>query len=127
MDYRNNSNFTDNSTIIYGHNMKNNTMFGILENYKKQEYYDKHKTIYLFTPEYNYIIRLFAGFTTSTESDIYNLSEMNQDRKNEIIKQSDFKSDVTVEEIDKVVILSTCSYDYENARYIVIGDLNKIE
>ena len=74
MDYRNDSNLEDDNTIIYGHNMKNNTMFGSLQEYKSQDYYDNHKVMYYFTSEKNYIIELFTGYTISVESDIYDLS-----------------------------------------------------
>lgn len=42
MDYRNAADCSDLHTIIYGHNMKNNTMFGSLPKYSKQEYYEEH-------------------------------------------------------------------------------------
>ena len=42
LDYRNND-FEDENTIIYGHNMNDGTMFSELENYKKQDYYEKHQ------------------------------------------------------------------------------------
>ena len=42
------------------------------------------------------------------------------------MSKSDFSSDVKVDYNDKVVVLSTCSYDYENARYVLIGVLRKI-
>lgn len=123
MDYRNKSDFTDNNTIIYGHNMKSDTMFGTLVKYKDQKYYDEHKDIYLFTPEKNYIIELMAGCTISVNSDIYNFSTLNQQERNQLIEKSDFKSDVTLTEEDRVIILSTCAYEYEGARYIVLGKL----
>lgn len=127
MDYRNNSNLTDNNTIIYGHNMKNNTMFGTLLKYKNQEYYDEHKIIYLFTPERNYAIKVFTSYTTSDDSNIYNLSKISESKIEELIKKSDFKSDFIVSKEDKIITLSTCSYDYDEARYIVMGVLESLE
>ena len=73
MDYRNNPNLEDNNTIIYGHNMKSDEMYGTLQNYKNQEYYDNHKILYYFTQEKKYEIKLIAGYTASLEDDIYNL------------------------------------------------------
>lgn len=128
MDYRNNTNLTsNNNTIIYGHNMKNNTMFGSLLKYKDQEYYDKHQIMYLFTPEKKYIIKIFTSYTTSDDSDIYNLSRISQSKIEELIKKSDFKSDIIVSKEDKIITLSTCSYDYDEARYIVMGVLESLE
>lgn len=126
MDYRSNSNFNGNHTILYGHNMKNGTMFGSLQKYKRQDYYDKHKVMYLATMEQNYVIELFFGGTLSVDSDIYNLSRINKSRIDALIKKSNFKSDVIVSEEDKIISLSTCAYEYDGARYIVMGVLRPI-
>ena len=126
MDYRNNSNLEDNNTIIYGHNMKSDEMFGTLQNYKNQEYYDNHKILYYFTQEKKYEIKLIAGYTASLEDDIYNLNEINQEQKEKLLQKSDFKSDVNINQNDKLITLSTCSYEYEDARYILIGILDEI-
>ena len=126
MDYRNNKNITDKNTIIYGHNMKNDTMFGTLTKYRKQDYYNNHKIIYLFTPEKNYEVKIFSGFTESVDSEIYNLNNMNQDKINELIKKSDFKTQIEVNEDSKILTMSTCAYEYNGARYIVMGILEEI-
>ena len=127
MDYRNNSNLEDNNTIIYGHNMENDTMFGTLQEYKSQEYYDNHKVLYYFTQEKNYMIQLFAGYTISVESDIYDLSIIDGSKIEESIQNSDFNSDVEVREEDKIMTLSTCAYEYDGARYIIMGVLHEIK
>ena len=49
IDYRNQADFSDWNTIIYGHNMNNDTMFGILPDYRKQELFDPHPVMYLLT------------------------------------------------------------------------------
>ena len=127
MDYRNDSNLEDNNTIIYGHNMKNNTMFGSLQEYKNQNYYDNHKVMYYFTPGKNYIIELFTGYTISVESDIYDLSIIDSSKLEELISKSDFESNTKVTEEDKIITLSTCAYEYDGARYVVMGVLKEIE
>lgn len=127
MDYRNDSNLEDNNTIIYGHNMKNNTMFGSLQEYKSQDYYDNHKVMYYFTPRKNYIIELFTGYTISVESDIYDLSVIDSSKLEKLISKSDFESNTKVTEEDKIITLSTCAYEYDGARYIVMGVLKEIE
>ena len=125
LDYRN-KNFSDDNTIIYGHNMQNDTMFGTLQDYKKQEYYDEHKIMYLFTPDKQYKIELFAGYTIPVESDIYDMAKLDQEDIEEAMRKSDFKSDVIVSAEDKIITLSTCAYEYEGARYIVMGMLHEV-
>ena len=60
MDYRNADDFSDWHTVIYGHNMKNDSMFGTLPEYRSQEYYEQHPAWYLLTPTQNYKIELCA-------------------------------------------------------------------
>lgn len=123
MDYRNDENLNDKNTIIYGHNMKNLTMFGTIQKYRKQSYYDSHKTMYYLTPEKTYKLELLSGFTTSINSDIYDLKTLDQKKINTLKKQSDFISQIEPNEKDKFLTLSTCAYDYDNARYLLIGIL----
>ena len=82
--------------------------------------------MYYFTPEKNYIVRLFAGFTESVESSLYQLGEINQNNIEQLYRKSNFKSDVNVTEEDKFLTLSTCAYEYDGARYVVIGVLEEI-
>lgn len=126
MDYRNDGNLNDKNSIIYGHNMKNSTMFGTIQKYKNQSYYDNHKKMYYLTPEKNYKLEIFSGYTTSIYSDIYDLKKIDQDRINKLKRKSDFKSQIDANEGDKFLTLSTCAYDYDNARYILIGVLVEI-
>ena len=130
MDYKNNSNFDDYKTILYGHNMKNGTMFGTLTNYKNQEYYNEHKEMYLFTENKNFKVELVAGYLTSSESDIYVVSETsntNNKLLQEAISKSTFKSEAEVKAQDKILVLSTCDYDFKNARYVLLGVLREIK
>ena len=128
IDYRNNENFDDVVTYIYGHHMKNNTMFGNLEFFKEQSYYNEHKEMYLFTNLKEYKVDVFAGFTTDDGSIVYNYIDCNSNQ--EIVdfakNNSDFETNVEIADKDKIVVLSTCSYDYENARYVVFGILREI-
>lgn len=128
MDYRNKKDLTDPNTIIYGHNMKNGTMFGSLDKYKKQSYYEENKTMYILTEEKNYKIELFAGYTLPANSNIYNVSAASNSRVEAVKKaksNSTFKSDIEPKE-EKIITLSTCAYDYDEARYVVMGVLREL-
>ena len=54
MDYRNNGNFTDPNTILYGHRMNNGTMFADISNYSNREFFDGHPYILIITPDARY-------------------------------------------------------------------------
>lgn len=129
MDYQNSKDFSDFNTIIYGHNMKNDSMFGTLTNYENQNYYDEHKEMILYTENEKFKIEIFAGFITSSESHIYDFPKTCTTNENLIdfaIKNSTLKSNIKVSNEDKIITLSTCSYNFENARYVVLGILRKI-
>jgi len=125
-DYRNGALDEDANYIIYGHNMKNGTMFSSLAKYKQQSYYDQHPIMYYLTPDGNYKLELFAGLVVKRDNKIY-LPTQSEEEFAELIEEyrakSTFKSDVELEYNDTIVTLSTCSYEFDNARYIVIGRL----
>lgn len=130
MDYKNSNDFSDPNTIIYGHNMKNDSMFGSLTKYEEQNYYDEHKEMFLYTENKKFKIEIFAGFITSSESDIYvypKTMDTNKKLINDALKKSKFASDVNVLREDKIITLSTCSYNFENARFILLGVLKELE
>ena len=129
MDYRCHSDFSSLNTIIYGHNMKNDTMFGTFTDYKKQSYYDEHPVLWFLTSEHNYKIELIAGYVTSSTSDVYKVFHIKDDLDNHIkasIKKSTFVSGVNIAEVDNISTVSTCSYEYSTARYVLIGNVKEI-
>lgn len=128
-DYRNAGDFSDNNTIIYGHNMKSKQMFGTLSYYKEQSYFNEHPVMWLLTPDGNYKIELVAGYVTPTTSDVYSFDQSEEEvfaMVQQAIKSSTFHSDVVVNQGDRFLTLSTCSYEYDNARYVLIGRLNPL-
>ncbi len=127
LDCGNESSFQDANSIIHGHNMNNGSMFAELKKYAKQEYYDTHSRIWLVTPEQTYSIEIFAAFVTDVESEVWKLSFATEDEftswKSDMAKKSYFKSKVFPAVGEKVVTLSTCSYEFENAHFVVMGVL----
>ena len=130
MDYRNQPDFSDGNTILYGHNMNNDSMFGILPEYLDQVFYEEHPVMYLLTPEENYEIELISGYVTPADSDTYSFPET-QEEQDALLKKaytsSSFASSVKVLEGERLITLSTCVYDYDNARYVLVGVLRELE
>lgn len=125
-DFRNNAPDEDVNYIIYGHNMKDGTMFNSLTRYKEQAYYDQNPVMYFLTPEESYTFELFAGLVVKRDDKIYDLT-LDAEAFTSLLKEyraaSTFKSDIELKDGDVIVTLSTCSYEFNNARYIVIGRL----
>ena len=127
MDYRNNKDLTDLNTIIYGHNMKNNSMFGTLDQYKSQDYYDEHPIMYLITPDQTYKLELIAGLVVNDTSEVYKIPQKEDELESlykEMVKKSTFKTNLSLEEGDRLITLSTCSYENDSARYLIVGKIS---
>ena len=128
VDYRCPANFKGFNTIIYGHHMYDGSMFRSLRGYTKTSgYYDKHKTLELITPSGKYHLVVFASYITPATGDAYTYEFASDEEKQSFIdnafKRSKIdvsKNDVPVTTKDRMVTLSTCAYDYDEARYVVI-------
>ena len=111
------------NTVVYGHHMKDGTMFACLKELKDPAYCKKHPKLELSTPEGRFDLEIWAFLNEPSDSNIYltNISA-EQDKQAYIDlaeKISDYTTDVTVTTDDRLVMLSTCAYEFENARYIV--------
>lgn len=129
VDYRCESNFNGFNSIIYGHHMKDGSMFRCLRGYTKESgYYQKHKKLELATPKGNYHLIVFSAYITkATDANTYKVTFASSEEKQKFIgnafQQSQLnltQSDVSVSPEDRLVTLSTCAYDYDEARYIVV-------
>ena len=127
VDYRNNGDLTDKSTLIYGHALKSGDMFGSLKEYRTQSYYEEHPIVYLYTPTKDYAIVLFAGYLLDSGYETPPMEFKDEDEFMthiaDIKSRSVFKSNVTVYPSDQIVYLCTCAKDYTNARLIIVGKL----
>lgn len=129
VDYHNQADFSDKNTIIYGHNMKDGSMFGTLDHYNKKAIYQKEPYFYIYLRdrvlEYE-IISCYAGSTGSsaytyefpTEKEFSNFLE-------QILSASEYDTGVSVGNADRVVTLSTCVNTNRNYRYLVHGVLKQ--
>lgn len=128
VDCRMEKNFKGFNSIIYGHHMKDGSMFRSIRGYTKEDgYYDKHKTLELATPHGNYHLVVFSAFITkATDEDTYKMTYDEAEKQAYIDRaweQSELpitRDSVDVTKDDRLVTLSTCAYDYEEARYIVM-------
>lgn len=128
VDCRLEKDFKGFNSIIYGHHMKDGSMFRSIRGYTKEDgYYDKHKTLELATPHGNYHLVVFSAFITkATDEDTYKMTYDEAEKQayiDQAWERSELpitKNSVDVTKNDRLVTLSTCAYDYEEARYIVM-------
>lgn len=123
--------FADYNTIIYGHHMRDGSMFCGLQYWEEQSYYDEHPVMWLLTPEQDYKVLLFSGYGTRATSAAYTIFPGPGPALAGYVKaakdQSEFKSNVELDENAKYITLSTCAYWYEDARYVMHGMLVPVE
>ncbi len=131
MDMDNLNDYSNPHTIIYGHHMKNGSMFAELSSFKKEGFYENHKLGYIIGEDASYRIEFFAGYVSDLYTEAWRLKF---DTDEELLKwaavqreKSDFVSDVKLEEGDKIITLSTCSYEFADARYVLTGKLIKLD
>lgn len=116
--------FSGRNSVIYGHNMRNGTMFRPLTGYKKQEFYEDHPVALLMTPGGNYKIRFFSGYVgdlADSAWDLFFTDDAYSQWLCEITEKSYFESGIIPEMNDRIVTLSTCSYEFDNARFVLHG------
>ncbi|MBD3108538.1 class B sortase [Bacillus sp. AGMB 02131] len=128
MDYRNNSEFGDIHTILYGHNMKNGTMFHALNDYSNQVFFEEHPFIETFSPDGYRKWSIFSTYNTDTDFNYLQIKfatiSSYEDFLNTILSKSDFHNqEIQVIKDDHILTLSTCSDDYENGRRVVHAKL----
>ena len=129
LDYRCTSNFTDQHSIIYGHHMKDKSMFSGLMNYKDQAFYDEHSVALLVTPTAYYKIQFFSGYVSDTWSDAWDLSFSEYEYLswlNDIQRKSCFETDYIPTTEDKIITLSTCTYEFDTAKFVLHGYISEV-
>jgi len=126
IDYNCASDFSGQLTVIYGHHMKSGSMFGTLKKYKGQAYYEKHPVMYLYTEQGDYQMELIYGCVISAgqwEERGFIYPENIEELLAYAAHNTTFESAAKYKEGDKLVALSTCSYEFEYARFVVIAIL----
>jgi len=120
----------DDFCIIYGHNMKNKTMFGILDKYYKKSFYQENPRIILTTVTERREYEIFAAeysrvLYADEEGYRYydqpgELSEEAYDKLVDyLIRNSAYDTGIVPTYGEQIILLSTCSYHTENGRFIV--------
>lgn len=119
---------TSNNFIIYGHHMKNGTMFNNIIKYKDQEFYNEHKEINFDTMNGYGEYEVISAFRIDIDNDnflYHQYNNMNEDKFAEFINEIKLRSlidtEVNTKYGDKLITLSTCEYTYKNGRFVVVA------
>ena len=116
--------------IIYGHNMKNGSMFGTLDYYKKADYWKEHPIIRFYVDGEPRTYEIFAAVETKVlyedESgfEYYRYDgDISEEEYGELVNwlrgHSDYDTGIVPEYEEQILMLSTCSYHTKNGRFVV--------
>lgn len=126
MDYRNNSDFSDFNTIIYGHHMRNGSMFGTMQQFNNADFFEANQTGTIFLSDATYEIEFIAfAVIKPTDAVIYNPEIASSAERaaflEHVMDVARYTREVDITENDRLVTLSTCNYEFNNARMVLIG------
>ncbi|MBK1809791.1 class B sortase [Clostridium sp. YIM B02505] len=123
MDYTNDEQFKDFYTILYGHNLKNSSMFSALMKYKEKDFYVSNHCFWIYTPSGKLKCEIFSCYITSSTSKSYNKNFESKEQYGsflrDITNNSIYDTGVTVTAEDSIVSLSTCTNSDKESRIIV--------
>ena len=131
----NSKDFNDNMTVIYGHNMRNESMFHNLHYYEDADFLAENPYVYIYTEKDTRIYQIFAA---NEYTDAHLL--LNADMQNDAVfgqyldnlkslngSKDQFNWEIDVSSDDKIIVLSTCVRNEDEKRYLVHGKLVAIE
>lgn len=128
----NKSPFIDDETIIYGHNMKNESMFSNLGKYLNKDFLDSHSKIKIYTPECNYKGTIFSVYSIGIETESNNIKSLSFNERINYYQKASKYNMKNNDEICKIVKLSTCSYINSRTiptdqRYYILANIIPID
>ena len=127
LDFENSPDFSDRNSVIYGHNMRNGTMFHDLRYFMGSDYFNANRYIIIVTENEMFTYEIFSAFSTRTDFeyiqvDFYDDEDYLQ-LVNEIKRRSVHELSIPVNADDRILILSTCTNTAQDMRFVVAGVL----
>ena len=126
--YYNAKDWQDNNTVIYGHNMKDGTMFTALHRYKDSEFFEENPYVYIYTENEILVYKIFAAYETSDLHLLLTFDTENPDSyegylqgilENEESMSDHFDRSLKLNRKDKIISMETCIGNKPNRRYLV--------
>jgi len=130
LDVRNNPDFTDAYSLIYGHHMANSKMFGDLDLYKEADFFEENTTGMLLLPDRVYHLEVLSCLVVNSRDDVIFEPQkwltdasgvLNYAGRNSLHLHEGFLNKLKQQEDVQILALSTCSSEYDEARTIVLA------
>ena len=130
MEAENASDFSDDNTFIYGHNMKDKSMFAKLNQFKDKQIYKENPEFLIYTENAIYRYSIFSCYVADISWDSFNYQFATEDAYGEWLQavknRSIYDTGVTPQKDQKTVTLMTCTPSGENYRFLVHGALAEV-
>jgi sortase B len=127
LDYENDPHFGDFNSVLYGHHMEKNAMFGDIGTFADQATFDTHRFGNLFFDDADHGIEFFAFIHTDAyDQDVFTAAVGDTQRQSvldSLIAKATHVRDVGVDASDRLVLLTTCSSSSTNGRDILVAVL----
>jgi len=129
LDYRNSPDFDDFNSIIYGHHMEKNLMFGTLSDFARRAYFDAHPYGNLYFNGANHGIDFFAiVLTDAYDSNLFTPAVRDETVRQQyltyIADHAVYMREMEVGTEDQIIVLTTCTSEITNGRYMLFGKLS---
>ncbi len=125
LDYRNTPDFSDYNTIIYGHHMSGGAMFGDIGEFADPDYFNEHRYGSLYCGEKEYGLEFLFLMATEANSEVYSPAvkgaEAQSRYRDALRADAVCVRDAEIAVTDRLLLLSTCTTDITNGRYILAG------
>lgn len=134
--YYNHKDWLDNLTVIYGHNMRDGSMFAALHYFEDSKFFDEHPYIYIYTPEYTLAYKIFAAHEYPDVHLLLSYTMNDRGTFEQYLEQvlsldglrDNINRDIEISGDDHVIALSTCMGSGRTEyRYIVQAKLTAVE
>lgn len=123
MDKNGKKDFQAEHNILYGHHMRNGSMFADLLEFREQSFVNKHHQIILYTPQKTLKLRVIAAYARKADTKIpvtFGDQRQKLSYLDEILRQSEIQTEVrSKKKIQKIYTFVTCSYESEDNRTFV--------
>lgn len=117
LDYRNGITSTNQNTVVYGHRMKDGSMFQHLTKFLDHDFFNDHQTFEFDTLYRSYEAEVFAVYNTLTDFNYIETDFENEEQYEEILlkmqDKSRYETDVELSADDQIITLSTCDYELD--------------
>lgn len=130
VDAANSNDFSDPNTVIYGHNMKNGSMFAMIKKYGDQKFYEEYPYFWIYTPMYIYKCDIFSAKEVDKNSDRYQIRFQDRPQFASYLEKCVDDSAISAAGImfnskDRIITLSTCTGD-SATRFVVQGKIGTV-